>query len=115
MDFVMGLPCTQRKHDAIWVVVVILSISAHFLAICANIPLESLADLYISEIVRLHGILKAIVSDRDPRFTLRFWKAFQKALGTQLKMSSAFHPQTDGQSEKTIMTIEDMLRACILE
>ncbi|CAN6459295.1 unnamed protein product [Victoria cruziana] len=101
MDFVMGLPCTQRKHDAIYVVVDRLSKSAHFLA--------------ISEIVRLHGIPRAIVSDRDPRFTSRFWKAFQKALGTQLKMSSAFHPQTDGQSERTIMTIEDMLRACVLE
>ncbi|CAN6465248.1 unnamed protein product [Victoria cruziana] len=78
-------------------------------------PLESLADLYISEIVRLHGIPRAIVSDRDPRFIYRFWKAFQKALGTQLKMSSTFHPQTDGQSERTIMTIEDMLRVCILE
>ncbi|CAN6455602.1 unnamed protein product [Victoria cruziana] len=115
MDFVMGLPRTQRKHDAIWVVVNILSKSAHFLAIRASMPLESLADLYISEIVRLHGIPRAIVSDRDPRFTSRFWKAFQKALGTQLKMSSAFHPQTDGQSERTIMTIEDMLRACVLE
>ncbi|CAN6483877.1 unnamed protein product [Victoria cruziana] len=115
MDFVMGLPRTQRKHDAIWVVVERLSKSAHFLAIRASIPLESLADLYINEIVRLHGIPSAIISDRDPQFTSRFWKAFQKALGTQLKMSSAFHPQTDGQSERTIMTIEDMLRACVLE
>ncbi|CAN6465575.1 unnamed protein product [Victoria cruziana] len=115
MVFVMGLPCTQRKHDAIWVIVDKLFKSAHFLAIHANMQLESLADLYISEIVRLHGILKAIVSDRDPRFTSRFWKALQKVLGTQLKMSSAFHPQTDGQSKRTIMTIEDMLRACVLE
>ncbi|CAN6476307.1 unnamed protein product [Victoria cruziana] len=115
MDFVMGLPRTQRKYDAICVIVDRLSKSAHFLAIHAKMPLESLADLYISEIVRLHGILKEIVSNRDPRFTFRFWKAFQKALGTQLKMSSAFHPQTDGQSERTIMAIEDMLRACVLE
>ncbi|CAN6476382.1 unnamed protein product [Victoria cruziana] len=115
IDFVMGLLRTQRKYDAIWVVVDRLSKSAHFLAIRANMPLESLADLYISEIVRLHGILRAIVSDRDPRVTSRLWKAFQKALGTQLKMSSAFHPQTDGQSERTIMTIEDMLRVCVLE
>ncbi|CAN6454525.1 unnamed protein product [Victoria cruziana] len=115
MDFVMGLPRTRRQHDAIWVVVDRLSKSAHFLAICANMPLEGLADLYIREIVRLHGVPRAIVSDRDPRFTSRFWKAFQNALGTKLKMSSAFHPQTDGQSERTILTIEDMLRACILE
>ncbi|CAN6487123.1 unnamed protein product [Victoria cruziana] len=115
MDFVMGLPRTQRRHDAIWVIVGRLSKSAHFLAIRATIPLESLAYLYISEIVILHSIPRAIVSDRDPRFTSKFWKAFQKALGTQLKMSSAFHPQTDGQSERTIMTIEDMLGACVLK
>ncbi|CAN6456209.1 unnamed protein product [Victoria cruziana] len=115
MDFVMGLSRTRWKHDAIWVVVDRLSKSVHFLAIRMSTPLESLAELYVSEIVRLHGIPRAIVSDRDPRFTSRFWKAFQKTLGTQLKMSSAFHPQTDGQSERTIMTIEDMLRAYVLE
>ncbi|CAN6483644.1 unnamed protein product [Victoria cruziana] len=115
MDFTMGLPRTQRRHDAIWVVVDRLSKSVHFLAIRASMPLESLADLYISEIVILHDIPRAIVSDRDPRFTSIFCKAFQKALGTQLKMNSAFHPHTDGQSERTIMTIEDMLRACVLE
>ncbi|CAN6454199.1 unnamed protein product [Victoria cruziana] len=115
MDFVMGLPRTQRKHNVIWVIVDRLSKSAHFLAIRASMPLENLADLYISEIVRLHGIPRAIVSDRDPRFASRFWKAFQKDLDTQLKTSSAFHPQTDGQSERTIITIEDMLKACVLE
>ncbi|CAN6444767.1 unnamed protein product [Victoria cruziana] len=78
-------------------------------------PLDALADLYVQKIVRLHGILKAIISDRDPRFTSRFWKAFQNILDTRLKMSSAFHPQTDGKSERTILTIEDRLRACILE
>ncbi|CAN6453606.1 unnamed protein product [Victoria cruziana] len=115
MDFVMGLPRTRRQHDAIWVIVDRLSKSAHFLAVRANMPLEGLAELYIREIVRLHGVPKAIVSDRDPRFTSRFSKAFQNALGTKLKMSSAFYPQTDGQSERMILTIEDMLRACILK
>ncbi|CAN6462541.1 unnamed protein product [Victoria cruziana] len=111
----MGLPSTRKKHNAIWVIVDRLTKSAHFLAIRATMQLEALADLYVREIVRLHGIPKAIVSDRDPRFTLRFWKAFQNALDTKLKMSLAFHPQTDGQSERTILTIEDMLRACVLE
>ncbi|CAN6487310.1 unnamed protein product [Victoria cruziana] len=115
MDFVMGLSRTRWQHDAIWVVVDKLSKSAHFLAIRASTPLENLAELYVSEIVRLHGIPRTIVSDRDPRFTSRFWKAFQNALGTQLKMSSAFHLQTDDQSERMILTIEDLLRACILE
>ena len=76
--------------------------------------MESLSRLYVQEIVRLHGIPKSIVSDRDPRFTSRLWKKVQSDLGTQLKFSSAFHPQTDGQSERTIRTIEDMLRACSL-
>ena len=66
-------------------------------------------QLYIREIVRLHGVIVSIVSDRDPRFTTHFWKSFQKAMGTQLTMTTAFHPQTDGQSETTIQVLEDML------
>ncbi|CAN6447838.1 unnamed protein product [Victoria cruziana] len=115
MDFVMGLPRTRSSLDAILVVVDRLSKSAYFLAICATLPLDALADLYVREIVHLHGMSKAIVSDIDPRFTFRFWKAFQSALGTKLKMSSDFHPQADGQSERMILTIEDMLRAYMLE
>nr|GFB95307.1 putative reverse transcriptase domain-containing protein [Tanacetum cinerariifolium] len=86
MDFVTGLSQTQRRHDAIWVVVDRLT----------NTPL-------------------AIVSDRDPRFASHFWKGLQKAWGTRLKFSTAFHPQTDGQTERTIQTLEDMLRSCVLE
>ncbi|CAN6453810.1 unnamed protein product [Victoria cruziana] len=115
MDFVMELPNIRRKYDAIWVIVNRLSKSAHFLAIRAGMPLEGLADLYIREIVILDSVPRAIVSDKDPRFTSRFWKVFQDALGTKLKMSLACHPQMDGQSERTIITIEDMLRACVLE
>ena len=77
--------------------------------------LEGLCRLYIREIVRLHGVPVSIVSDRDPRFTAQFWKSFQKAMGTQLSMSTAFHPQTDGQTERTIQILEDMLRACVLD
>ena len=66
-------------------------------------------------IVRLHGVSVSIVSDRDPRFTAHFWKSFQKVMRTQLMMSTAFHTQTDGQSERTIQVLEDMLRACILD
>ena len=66
-------------------------------------------------IVRLHGVPVSIVLDRVPRFTAHFWKSFQKAMGTQLTMSTAFHPQTDGQSERTIQVLEDMLRACFLD
>ena len=77
--------------------------------------LEELCKLYIREIVRLHGVSVSIVSNRDPRFTAHFWKGFQRAMGTQLMMSTAFHPQTDGQSEKTIQVLKDMLRACVLD
>ena len=96
MDFVTHLPRTSRKHDAIWVRVDRLTKSAHFLAVWMTFTLEELCRLYIREIVRLHGVPVSIVSDRDPRFTAQFWKSFQKAMGTQLSMSIAFHPQTDG-------------------
>ena len=96
MDFVIGLSTTRMKHDAIWVIVDRLTKSAHFLAVSKKTSLDQLAKLYIDEIVRLHGVPLSIISDRDPRFTSRFWRSLQQALGTELKFSSAFHPQTDG-------------------
>ena len=89
--------------------------SAHFLAVRMTFTLERFYWLYIREIVRLHGVPVSIVSNRDPRFTTYFWKSFQKAMGTRLTMSTAFHPQTDGHSERTIQVLEDMLRACVLD
>jgi len=74
-----------------------------------------MAKLYVDEVVRLHGVPMSIVSDRDPRFTSRLWPSVQQALGTKLNLSTTFHPQTDGQSERTIQILEDLLRACILE
>ncbi|GJR08097.1 putative nucleotidyltransferase, ribonuclease H [Tanacetum coccineum] len=115
MDFVTGLPTTQKRYDAIWVVVDRLTKSAHFLPIQKNYGISKLAEIFRQEIVRLHGTPTSIVSDRDPKFTSHFWKGLQKAWGTRLKFSTAFHPQTDGQSERTIQTLEDMLRACALE
>ena len=102
MDFVTHLPRTQQKHDAVWVIVDRLTKSAHFLALWMTFSLERFCRLYIREIVRLHGIPVSIVSDRDPRFTKNFWKSFQKVMGTRLTMSTTFHPQTDGQSKRTI-------------
>ncbi|KAG8501022.1 hypothetical protein CXB51_003082 [Gossypium anomalum] len=104
MDFLTGLPFTPRKKDAIWVVIDKLTKSAHFIPVRMDYSLDKLAELYISEIVRLHGVSLSIISDRDPRFTSRFWKKLQKALGTKLSFSTAFHPQTDGQSERVIQT-----------
>ncbi|KAL0336521.1 UNVERIFIED_CONTAM: Transposon Ty3-G Gag-Pol polyprotein [Sesamum radiatum] len=115
MDFVVGLSRTLRKHDAIWVIVDRVTKSAHFLPIRLRDSLDKLAELYVLEIVRLHGVPVSIVSDRDPRFTSHFWKSLQGALGTKLHFSTAFHPQTDRQSERTIQTLKDMMRACIME
>ncbi|GKE55901.1 reverse transcriptase domain-containing protein [Tanacetum coccineum] len=92
-----------------------LTKSAHFLAIREDYSTKRLAKLYIDEIVARHGVPVSIISDRDGRFTSRFWQTLQKALGTRLDMSTAYHPQTDGQSERTIQTLEDMLRVCVIE
>ena len=115
MDFETHLPWTPRRDDALWVIVDRLTKSTHFPVMKMTFTLEEFCGLYIREIVRLHGVPVSIVSDRDPRFTAHFWKSFQKAMGTQLTMSTAFHPKTDGQSEKTIQVVEEMLRACVLD
>lgn len=115
MDFIVGLPKSKTNHDAIWVIVDRLTKSAHFLPINERYTIERLVNLYLKEIVVRHGVPVSIVSDRDARFTSRFWKSFQECLGTRLNLSTAYHPQTDGQSERTIQTIEDMLRACVLD
>ena len=93
----------------------ILTKYVHFLPIRANYPVEKLAQLYIQEIVRLHEVLSTIVSNRDPRFTSRFWGTLQKAFRMKLYLSTTYHPQMDGQIERTIQTLEEMLRAYILD
>ena len=115
MDFVTHLPRTSQGQYAVWVIVDRLMKSAHFLAMQMTFTLERFCLLFIREIVRLHGVPVSIVSDRDPRFTTHFWKSFKKAMGTRLTMNTTFHPQTDGQSERTIQVLEDMLRACVLD
>ena len=115
MDFVTHFPWTSWKHDAVWVIVDWLTKSVYFLVLRMTFTLEEFCRLYIREIVRLYGVPVSIVLDWDPRFTTHFWKSFQRAMGTQLMMSIAFHPQTDGQSERTIQVLEDMLQACVLD
>ncbi|GJT45016.1 putative reverse transcriptase domain-containing protein [Tanacetum coccineum] len=115
MDFVTKLPRTSSGHDTIWVIVDRLTKSAHFLPMREDYKMKRLARLYLNEIVARHGVPISIISDRDSRFTSRFWQSMQEALGTRLDMSTAYHPQTDGQSERTIQTLEDMLRACVLD
>lgn len=115
MDFITGLPRTRSQYDSIWVIVDRMTKSAHFLPVRTNFSAEDYARLYIQEVVRLHGAPVSIISDRGTQFTSQFWRSFQKGLGTQVNLSTAFHPQTDGQAERTIQTLEDMLRACVID
>ncbi|GKC16831.1 putative reverse transcriptase domain-containing protein [Tanacetum coccineum] len=115
MDFVTKLLKTSIRQDTIWVIVDRLTKFAHFLPVKKNESMEKLTRLYLKEVVMRHGIPVLIIFDRDGKFTSQFWQSFQKALGTQLDMSTAYHPQTDGQSERTIQTLKDMLRACVVD
>ncbi|KAK8684206.1 hypothetical protein V6N13_040236 [Hibiscus sabdariffa] len=115
MDFVSGLPVRPRKNDAVWVIVDRLTKSAHFLPVRKNMSSDILDELDIREVIRLHGVPTSIVSDRDLKFTSQFWKSLQKAMGTRLNLSTAFHPQTDGQFERVTQILEDMLRACVID
>ncbi|KAL4039223.1 hypothetical protein IC575_002872 [Cucumis melo] len=114
MDFITGLPRTLRGFTVIWVVVDRLTKSAHFVRVNPPISLVSGTLVHV-EIVRLHGVPVSIVSDRDARFTSKFWKGLQTAMGTRLDFSTTFHPQTDGQTERLNQVLEDMLGACALE
>ncbi|GKC22439.1 putative reverse transcriptase domain-containing protein [Tanacetum coccineum] len=115
MDFITKLPRTSSGYDTIWVIVDRLTKSAHFLPMRENDPIEKLTRLYMKEVFMRHGIPVSIICDHDGRFTSQFCRSFQKALGTRLDMSTAYHPQTDGQSERTIQILEDMLRACMID
>ena len=114
MDFITGLPRTHRGNDAIWVIVDTLTKVAHFIPIRTTFRADQLAQLYVSRIVSLHGVPKTITSDRGSLFTSAFWSRLHQALGTALKYSTAYHTQTDGQTERVNQILEDMLRACAL-
>ncbi|GJZ74906.1 putative reverse transcriptase domain-containing protein [Tanacetum coccineum] len=115
MDFVTNLPKTEGGQDMIWVIVDRLTKSAHFLPAKENDSMEKLTRQYVKEVVSRHGVPVSIISDRDGRFVSQFWQSLQEAFGTQLDMSTAYHPEIDGQSERTIQTLEDMLRACVID
>nr|GEY77888.1 reverse transcriptase domain-containing protein [Tanacetum cinerariifolium] len=114
MDFVTKLPKTAAGQDTIWVIVDRLTKSAHFLPMREDDTLEKLTRQYLKEVVSMHEVPVSIISDRDGRFTSQFWKSLNKALGTRLDMSTTYHPEIDGQSERTIQTLKDMLCACVL-
>jgi hypothetical protein len=111
MDFIVGLPCTSRGYNSIWVIVDRLTKSADFIPVAMTYRVGQYAELYISHIVRYHGIPKTIISDRGSIFVARFWKQLHECLCTHLIRSSAYHPQIDVLLNQII---EDMLRACVL-
>ncbi|GKB36581.1 putative reverse transcriptase domain-containing protein, partial [Tanacetum coccineum] len=115
MDFVSGLPRTPSGYDSIWVIVDRLTKSAYFLPMKKTDSMEKLTQLYLKEIVCRHGVSVSIISDRDSRFASGFWRSLQNALGTEVNMSTAYHPETDRQSERTIEPLEDMLRPCVID
>ncbi|GJV42237.1 putative reverse transcriptase domain-containing protein [Tanacetum coccineum] len=114
-DNITKLPETSGGYDTIWVIVDHLTKSAHFLPMKENDSMQKLTRLYLKEVVTRHGIPVSIIYDCDGRFTSNFWRSFQKALGTHLDMSTTYHSQTDGQSERTIQTLEDRLRTCVID
>jgi hypothetical protein len=115
MDFIVGLPHTQDRYDSIWVIVDRLTKVAHFIPVKATYTGARLAELYVSRIMCLHGVPKKIVSDRGTQFTSQFWQKLHESMDTKLNFSSAYHPQTNGQTERTNQVLEDMLRACTLK
>jgi hypothetical protein len=114
MDFIVRLPRTQVGYDSIWVIVDCLTKVAHFIPVKTSYSRAKLAELYMSRIVCLHGVPKKIVLDRGSQFTSKFWEKLHESMDTRLNFSSAYHPQADGQTERTNQILEDMLRACAL-
>jgi hypothetical protein len=115
MNFIVGLPRTQSGYDSIWVIVDRLTKVAHFIPIKTTYSGLQLAELDMSRIVYLHGVSKKILSDRGTQFTSKFWERLHETLDTQLCFSSAYHPQTNGQTKRVNQILEDMLRACALQ
>jgi transposase InsO family protein len=115
MDSIVGFPRTQAGYDSIRVIVDRLTKVAHFISVKTSYSSAKLAEFYMSRIVYLHGVPKKIVSDRDSQFTSKFWEKLHESMETRLNFSSAYHSQTDGQTERTNQSLEDMLRACALK
>jgi transposase InsO family protein len=114
MDFIVGLPRTSRGYNSIWVIVDRLTKSVYFITVAMTYKVRQYDELYISHIVRYHGILKTIISDRGSIFIAHFWEQLHECLGTHLIRSLAYHPQTNKQMEQINQIIKDMLRTCVL-
>ena len=113
MDFVFGFPKDGKGHDGILVFVDRFSKMVHLVAVAETITAEGCAAVFVDTVFRLHGLPRELVSDRDPRFTADFWRAVFRILGTRLKMSTADHPQTDGQTERANRVLEEILRGYV--
>ena len=113
LDLITALPRTLLGHDAIVVFVDKVTKMVHYVATTTNVTAPQLALLFMHEVVRLHGVPDSLLSDRDPRFTAHFWRSLWDQLGTKLTMSTAYHPQTDGQTERSNRTLEEALRAYV--
>jgi transposase InsO family protein len=115
MDFILRLRHTQAGYDSKWIIVDRLTKVAHFIPVRTTYSGAKLVELYMSRIVCLHGVPKKIVSDRGSQFTSKFWENLHESMDTKLNFSSAYHPHTDGQTERTNQILEDMLRTCALK
>ena len=109
IDFITGVPNSPRGHNSIWVIMDRLTKSAHFIPVNTEFHAGKYAELYISQIMMLHGVLGTIISDHGPQFIAHFWEHLHKELGTELIRSSAYHPQTSGQTERVNEILEGML------
>jgi hypothetical protein len=109
MDFIVGLPLSGHKFNSIWVIIDQLTKYAQFIPVHTHYRAEKYAELYISRILCLHGVSKTIVSHQGPQFVAHFWEQLHASLGTRLIHSLAYHPQTDGQTERVNQILEDML------
>jgi transposase InsO family protein len=115
MDFIVGLPLMERRHDWIFVVVDTLMKSAHFIHLRTTYQAPNIARVFITDIVRLHGVPKRIISDQGSVFKGRFWMSFQETLGTQLNFSTVYHLQTDERTKRMNQTLEDMLCMYVMD
>ena len=114
MDFRISFPRTSRKEDSIMVVLEIFTKVAHFILVKYTHLASEVAQVFIKEIVILHGVPKNIVSNRDAKFSSKFWKELFVGLGTDLACSTAYHPQTDGHTERVNKILQDMLRIYVM-
>jgi hypothetical protein len=115
IDFITGFPRTSKQHDTIIVVVDKLTKAAHFIPMKTTHKATNVVDIYMREVARLHGVPKTIVSDRDPKFTSKFWKGLFKGFRTNLNFNIAYHLESDGQTERVNQVIEDMLRMYVTD